>query len=117
MLEVFAQFAVCVTFASHLPQSTVALIDNTAGQAALSKGYGKDIRDGSSSSRGSRPRSINVADAVSWDDFARARPRGWTRVHGPHDEILNIFARAAGDLEFATAAAGDGGCRMRPGTG
>ena len=27
---------------THLPQSIVAFINNTAGQAALSKGYGKD---------------------------------------------------------------------------
>ncbi|CAE7250911.1 unnamed protein product, partial [Symbiodinium necroappetens] len=96
---VFAQLAAFVTFAAHLPQSIVAFIDNTAGQAALSKEYGKD-------------------PAVRW-----------TRVHGPHAEILRIF-----DPEFATTAATDdllmtaqsfradalwgvgarGGCRMRP---
>ncbi|CAE7761557.1 unnamed protein product [Symbiodinium sp. KB8] len=71
-LEVFAQLAAFVTFAAHLPQSIVAFIDNTAGQAALSKEYGKD-------------------PAVRW-----------TRLHGPHAEILRIF-----DPEFATTAATD----------
>ena len=28
-------------------------------------------------------------------------------MHGPHDEILNMFAKAAGPLEIATAEAPD----------
>ena len=46
---------------------------------------------------------LNEKNAVSRDDVERVRREGWTRVHGPHDEILGIFANAVSDLEFATA--------------
>ena len=59
----------------------IAFIDNTAG--------------------------ANVADAVSRDDFGRALAEGWTRVHGPVDDILQIFATAAADMEHATTDAAD----------
>ena len=39
MLEILAQL---VTFGAKLPTAVIAFIDNTAGQAALIKGYGKD---------------------------------------------------------------------------
>ena len=53
------------------------------------------------------PSKANVADAVSRDDFGRALAEGWTRVHGPIDDILRIFAAAAADLEYATTDAAD----------
>ena len=42
MLEILAQLIAFVTFGARLPAAIVAFIDNTAGQAALTKGYGKD---------------------------------------------------------------------------
>ena len=42
MLEIFAQMVAFAAFSAHLPDAVTAFIDNTAGQAALSKGYGKD---------------------------------------------------------------------------
>ncbi|CAE7945435.1 MKK3, partial [Symbiodinium necroappetens] len=111
MLEVFPQLVAFVTFATHLPQSIMAFIDNTAGQAVFSKGYGKDtvINDMISAFWSLAayhgwfvefegvPCKANVADAVSRDDCGRARCEGWTRDHSPHDEILRIFANAVGD--------------------
>jgi len=111
MLEVFPQLVAFVNFATHLPQSIMAFIDNTAGQAVFSKGYGKDtvINDMISAFWSLAayhgwfvefegvPCKANVADAVSRDDCGRARCEGWTRDHSPHDEILRIFANAVGD--------------------
>ena len=42
MLEILAQLVAFVTFGAKLPTAIIAFIDNTAGQAALTKGYGKD---------------------------------------------------------------------------
>ncbi|CAE7317206.1 unnamed protein product [Symbiodinium sp. CCMP2456] len=42
MLEVFTQMVALAAFSAYLPGAVTAFIDNTAGQAALSKGYGKD---------------------------------------------------------------------------
>ena len=53
------------------------------------------------------PPKANIAHAVSRDDFSRAEKEGWTRVHGPIDEILAIFAQAATDIEYATTDAAD----------
>ena len=112
---------VFVTFGAKLPTAIIAFIDNTAGQAALTKGYGKDgavngmiaafwslaAHQGWLVEFERVPSKANVADAVSRDDFGRAMAEGWTRVHGPIDDILRIFAAAAADLEYATTDAAD----------
>ena len=41
-----------------------------------------------------RPMWPTHADAVSRDDFSRARREGWTKVHTPASEIMHILARA-----------------------
>ena len=41
-LEIFAQLMATLSLAQRLPTSWLAFIDNTAGEAALRKGYGKD---------------------------------------------------------------------------
>ena len=58
MLEVFAQI---IAFAKMMPPTIVAFIDNTAGQAALTKGYGKDA-------------AVNGMISAFWTLAAR---RGW----------------------------------------
>ena len=121
MLEVFAQVAALAAFATHLPGAVTAFIDNTAGQAALSKGYGKDpamngllaafwalaARQGTMVDFRRVPSKANVADAVSRDDFDRARREGWTRVHIPASAIMHILAKAVDDLIYATDGAAD----------
>ena len=69
--------------ADRLPREWVAFIDNTAGEAALKKGYGKDTfcqSFGTAARRGWRPVfarveskecKANVADAVSRADLTR----------------------------------------------
>ena len=40
-------------------------------------------------------------------DVGRALAEGWTRVHGPVDDILQIFVAAAADMEYAATDAAD----------
>ena len=121
MLEVFAQIIAFAAFAKLMPPTIVAFIDNTAGQAALTKGYGKDAAvNGMISAfwtlaarRGwfvefeRMPSKANVADAVSRDDFTRARREGWTRVNSRDAEVMAILAKAVGDIEFANTTAAE----------
>ena len=102
MLEILAQLVAFVTFGAKLPTAIIAFIDNTAGQAALTKGYGKDgavngviaafwslaAHHGWLVEFERVPSKANVADAVSRDDFGRA-------------------VAAAADLEYATTDAAD----------
>ena len=121
MLEVFAQIIAFAAFAKLMPPTIVAFIDNTAGQAALTKGYGKDAAVNGvisafwtlAARRGwfvefeRVPSKANVADAVSRDDFTRARREGWTRVNSRDDEVMTILAKAVGDIEFANTTAAE----------
>ncbi|CAE7676939.1 prtp, partial [Symbiodinium sp. KB8] len=111
-------------FSTHLPGEVTAFIDNTAGQAALSNWYGKDpamngmlaafwalaARQGTIVDFRRVPSKANVADAVSRDDFGRARREGWTRVHVPASPIKHILAKAVDDLPYAV----DGAVWERP---
>ena len=47
------------------------------------------------------PSEAKVSDAVSRGDDSRARKEGWTRVATPVDDIMEVFARAAVDIDFA----------------
>ena len=44
-LKLYAQLMALFTLAGRLPADWMAFIDNTAGEAALKKGYGKDAFD------------------------------------------------------------------------
>ncbi|CAE7184998.1 unnamed protein product [Symbiodinium necroappetens] len=46
------------------------------------------------------PVDANVADAVSRDDFARARREGWTGVQTPASETMCIPAKSVGDFFY-----------------
>ena len=121
MLEVFAQIIAFAAFAQLMPPTVVAFIDNTAGQAALTKGYGKDpaingmisafwnlaARRGWFVEFERVPSKANVADAVSRDDFSRARREGWTRTNSRDAEVMEILAKAVNDVEFANTTAAD----------
>ena len=61
-LQIFAQLLAILSLAQRLPANWLAFIDNTAGEAALRKGYGKDAFVNSMLRRCWRPR---VADAIS----------------------------------------------------
>ena len=88
------QLMATLSLAQRLPTSWLAFIDNTAGEAALRKGYGKDAFVngmlaafwGTAARRGWRPRftrvesQANVADAISRGDLTRARRDKWTRL-------------------------------------
>ena len=82
-LEVYAQLMAFFALAERLPSDWLAFIDNTAGEAALKKGYGKDafVNGMLATFWAWRPQfarvksKANVADAVSWGLLPRT-PRG-----------------------------------------
>ena len=47
------------------------------------------------------PSASNVSDAISRGKDSRARAEGWTRVTTPVDDNMEVFARAAVDIDFA----------------
>ena len=105
----------------HAGWTTPGRLDNTAGEAALKKGYGKDAFVngmlaafwGTAARRGWRPQfarvesKANVADAVSRGDLSRARNEGWTRLHDNTDSITSVLVMAAADAEYAASKAVD----------
>ena len=115
VLEIIAQLIALTTFARHLPELWVAWIDNSAGEAALKKGHGKDMAVNgvlaafwalASRMRWSpefnRAKSAaNIAHAVSRGDLTTARAQGWTPVRPPLKDILAVFAKCADDLNYA----------------
>ena len=116
-----AQLIALTTFARQLPELWVAWIDNSAGKAALKKGYGKDMAVNGVLAAfwamASRMRwspefnrvksAADIADAVSRGDLSTARAQGWTLVRPPLKGILDIFTRCANDLAYATEGAVD----------
>ena len=114
-LEVVAQIIALTAFSPILPTVWSAFIDNMAGQFALMKGYGKDTAVngilaafwGIAARHDWQPHfervtpAANIADAVSRADLSRAHRDGWTRVHTPADQILQILSRAATDMCYA----------------
>ena len=46
-------------------------------------------------------------DAVSRDDCTRARREGWIRVNSRDAEVMEILAKAVGDIEFANTTAAE----------
>ena len=120
-LEIFAQLMATLSLAQRLPMSWLAFIDNTAGEAALRKGYGKDAFVngmlaaflGTAARQGWRPRctrvesKANVADAISRGDLTRARREKWTRLDDHTDAIIGILIKAASDADYAAGQAVD----------
>ena len=121
VLEILAQVLALVTLSRHLPARWLAFIDNVAGQWALTKGYGRDEAvNGVLAALWSTaalaewlpdfrrvPSKANVSDAVSRGDLDTAERMGWTRVRTPVRSILNVLAKAAGDIDFAIHGAAD----------
>ena len=119
VLEIVAQLIVLSTFARHLPEFWVAWIDNSAGEAALRKGYGKDMAVNGMlaafwalvsrmqwSPEFNRVKSAtNIADAVSLGDLSTATAQGWTQVRPPVKNILAVFAKCANDLDYTNNGA------------
>ena len=120
-LEVFAQLMAILSLAQRLTANWLAFIDNTAGEAALRKGYGKDaFVNGmlaafwdTAARRGWRPRfarveaKANVADAVSRGDLSRALRENWVRMDDYTEAIIGILTRAAADADYAANQAVD----------
>ena len=118
VLEIFAQIMAAVVFAQGL---WIAWIDNTAGEAALRKGYGKDPKVNGilasywalAARRSWSPEfnrvssEANISDAVSRGNLRHARQMGWSQLQVPADDVIAILAKAAGNLDYANSDAVD----------
>ncbi|OLP91746.1 Cytochrome P450 144 [Symbiodinium microadriaticum] len=115
-LEIFAQVVALAAVSTHLLGAVTAFIDNATGSGGdVYNGYGTDpamngmlaafwalaARQGTVVDFRRVPSKANVADAVSRDDFDRARREGWTRV------IMHILAKVVDDLLYAVDGAAD----------
>ena len=114
MLEVLARILAVVTLSGLLGEDWVAFIDNAAGEWALNKGYGRDKAVNGllsafwslAASRSWRPTfyritsEANIADPISRADCALAVRRNWSQADTKLDQILEILAWAADDLEM-----------------
>ena len=100
-----------IVFAKRLPQLWIAWIDNTAGEAALKKGYGKDprvngipaafwalaARQAWSPEFNRVSSAANISDAVS--NLRQATSMGcWSQLKIPTDDVIAILAKASHDL-------------------
>ena len=114
VLEIFAQLMAIIVFAKRLPQLWIAWIDNTAGEAALRKGYGKDphvngilasfwalaARQAWSPEFSRVSSAANMSDVVSRGDLRHARNKmGWSQLQIPTDDVIAILARVSNDID------------------
>ena len=120
-LEVFAQLRGLLALAKRLPPNWLAFIDNTAGEAALRKGYGKDAFVngmlatfwGTAARRGWRPQfarvesKANIADVVSRGDISHAQRENWTRLDDYTENIIKVLIGTAADADYAANHAVD----------
>ena len=58
------------------------------------------------------PSASNVSDAISRGDDSRARREGWHRVRAPVDDVMEILARAAVDIDYACHGAPERLCDL-----
>ena len=104
-----AQLVAVLALAERLPANCLAFIDNTAGEAALRKGYGKDAFVngmlatfwGTAARRGWRPQFAQ-SGIQSQRSVSREPLQGWTRLNEHTDAITESLTRAASDVDYAT---------------
>eukprot|EP00439_Symbiodinium_sp_Y106_P074700 s2007_g14.t1 len=93
-------------FARRLPQQWMAFNDNVAGQLTRHE-YAAPAEW---STRLKRLNEKN--DAISRGDNSRALREGWHRVHAPVDDVMEILAHAAVDIDFACHVAPERLCDL-----
>eukprot|EP00438_Fugacium_kawagutii_P013218 Skav207294 [mRNA] locus=scaffold1463:93859:94290:- [translate_table: standard] len=106
----------------RLPLLMIALIDNKAGLAALTKGYGKDVNINNMLAVTWRliahfgwnihfewvRSELNLGDAVSRFEFAEAINLGAQRLNLHFDELFGILVQVSKDSAYAHGAALEG---------
>ena len=117
-LEILAQIMAIVICQDLLPDVLWAWIDNTAGQAALTKGYGKDrkvnrlltILWNFLAHRNIEPfwrrvtSSANISDSISREDFSIAENMQWTKIDGDFDSIYHTLITGLTSFDAALKA-------------
>eukprot|EP00438_Fugacium_kawagutii_P029339 Skav210188 [mRNA] locus=scaffold2101:315256:320021:- [translate_table: standard] len=120
-LEVAAQLFTFLVMRARLPLLMIALIDNRAGLAALTKGYGKDVNINNLLAVTWRliahfgwnihfewvRSELNLGDAVSRFEFSEAIDLGAQRVDLRFNELFGILVRVAKDSTYAHGEALD----------
>ncbi|CAE6912084.1 DSK2B [Symbiodinium sp. CCMP2592] len=118
-LEIFGQVIAALTCRDILPQCWIGFCDNTAGKAALVRGYGRDAninnllacfwavaqRLGWQPHFEWVPSDCNLADPFSRGDCSIGHERGWSVLRNEADAFWPIFKRVATDLEYALEGA------------
>ena len=119
-LEILAQVMALVIVQDYLPEVVWAWIDNTAGQAALSKGYGRDKKINRLlamlwaflTDRGIEPfwrrvcSAANISDPISRDDTSIAKEHNWTPIEDDFNPIYQTLVKGLSSLDAALKTAG-----------
>ena len=117
-LEILAQAVGLLTNRPLLSTFWVAFVDNQAGKAALSKGYGRDehvnhllawfhhlaMRLGWQGHFEWVASSANISDNVSRGSLERASALGWRFLTSDLQPLWDILLRVAHDMEYACGA-------------
>ena len=120
-LEILAQLLGVLTSLDVVRGRWIGFIDNTAGRAALNRGYGRDpainhllaffwafaSRVQWSPHFEWVPSELNVSDPISRGDWELASRGGWSKLDSPLEPLWRIFAKVAGDLRYAVGQAVD----------
>jgi hypothetical protein len=118
-LEILAQLIPLMTLAVRLPRFWIGFIDNSAGEGALRRGWGRDepinnliaLYTSVSAHLGwhshyERVSSAdNISDKISRQDESMAVAMGWQRAHVPLTAFLEVILLASADVNTACTSA------------
>ena len=118
-LEIFGQVLAALTCHEILGPCWLGFCDNTAGKAALVRGYGRDASINNLLACFWAlcqrlhwqphfewvPSDLNIADPFSRGDCSIGISRGWEALHSDLADMWSIFRRVAVDLHYALEGA------------
>ena len=118
-LEIFGQILAAVTCHDILPTCWLGFCEDTAGKAALTRGYGRDEQINNLLACfwavAQRlhwqphfewvPSDLNIEDPFSRGDCSIGVRHGWEALASSTEPLWPIFNRVAGDLDYALGGA------------
>ena len=121
MLEIAAQIMALVALQDLLPEAIWCWIDNTAGESALRKGYGRDrkvnrlltmlwtfLAKKQLDPHWRRVKSsANISDPISREDLSLAHSHHWLIADIPENKIYKTLVRGVKSMDAAVKAADD----------
>ena len=119
VLEIIAQIVAAITSHSVLSPYWLGFCDNTAGKAALAKGWGSEPAVNNllacfwslSLHKGWQPHfewvpsEQNISDPFSRGDTSIGQTRGWSELQRDMRPLWRIFLRLAADFDYAVGEA------------